>query len=55
MFEKTVVRFLLVAALLASAVSAQASTISIAMVPVGNPGNAADTTGYGAVSYNHNN
>jgi formylglycine-generating enzyme required for sulfatase activity len=32
--------------------SAQAGLINVAMVPVGDPGNAADsTTGYGAVSY----
>jgi len=28
--------------------------ITIATVPVGNPGNAADTTGFGSVSYNYN-
>jgi formylglycine-generating enzyme len=31
--------------------SAQAGLINVAMVPVGDPGNAADSTGYGAVSY----
>ena len=44
----------LAVALVAAAVSLRADVISIAMVPVGNPGNAADTTGYGAVSYNYN-
>jgi formylglycine-generating enzyme len=37
--------------LAAGAVSAQ---ITIATVPVGNPGNAADTTGFGSVNYNYN-
>ncbi len=30
------------------------ATITIATVPVGNPGNAADTTGFGSVGYNYN-
>jgi len=47
-------RGLLAAALVASAVTAQAQTITLDMVPVGNPGNAADpSTGYGAVSYSY--
>ncbi|MGA2035829.1 MAG: SUMF1/EgtB/PvdO family nonheme iron enzyme [Thermoguttaceae bacterium] len=35
----------------ASVLSAQASTITMDMVTVGDPGNVADTTGYGAVGY----
>ena len=45
MFDKTMVRGLLAAALLASAVAARADTVNIDTVLVGNPGNAADTTG----------
>jgi formylglycine-generating enzyme required for sulfatase activity len=37
----------------ASVLSARASTITMAMVTVGDPGNAADTTGYGAVGYTY--
>ncbi|MGA2034307.1 MAG: SUMF1/EgtB/PvdO family nonheme iron enzyme [Thermoguttaceae bacterium] len=37
----------------ASVLSARASTITMAMVTVGDPGNAADTTGYGDVSYTY--
>ncbi|MGA2031411.1 MAG: SUMF1/EgtB/PvdO family nonheme iron enzyme [Thermoguttaceae bacterium] len=37
----------------ASVVAAQASTITMAMVTVGDPGNAADTTGYGGVGYTY--
>jgi len=48
------VRGWLAAALLASAVTAQALTVTLDMVPVGNAGNAADTSGYGAVGYNYN-
>ncbi|MGA2031591.1 MAG: SUMF1/EgtB/PvdO family nonheme iron enzyme [Thermoguttaceae bacterium] len=51
MFHKTMSRALLAAALVVSAVTAQAETITMAMVTVGDPGNAADTTGYGAVGY----
>ena len=65
MFEKTTMRLLFAAALLASAVSAQADVFnmpsgdtSLQFVTVGNPGNVADTTkmqdgttGYGSVSY----
>jgi hypothetical protein len=54
MFSKTMVRGLLAVAVLAPAVTVRAAPITIAMVPVGNPGNAADpTTGYGAVAYNY--
>ena len=38
---------------LPSANSAPATPTSMSMVTVGNPGNAADTTGYGAVSYSY--
>jgi len=42
-------------ALVAPVVAVRASTIPMATVPVGNAGNAADTTtGYGAVGYNYN-
>ena len=34
--------------------TAQATVVDIVTVPVGNPGNAADSTGYGAVSYEYN-
>jgi formylglycine-generating enzyme required for sulfatase activity len=56
MSGKTMVRGLLAAALLASAVTVQAqNTITLDMVPVGDAGNVADpATGYGAVSYNYN-
>ncbi|MGA2035610.1 MAG: SUMF1/EgtB/PvdO family nonheme iron enzyme [Thermoguttaceae bacterium] len=37
----------------ASVLSAEASTITMAMVTVGDPGNAADTNGYGAVGYTY--
>ncbi|MGA2031731.1 MAG: SUMF1/EgtB/PvdO family nonheme iron enzyme [Thermoguttaceae bacterium] len=37
----------------AGVLSARASTITMAMVTVGDPGNAADTNGYGAVSYTY--
>ncbi|MGD9128632.1 MAG: SUMF1/EgtB/PvdO family nonheme iron enzyme [Planctomycetia bacterium] len=46
---KRVVLLLMIVALMAGAV--QAEKISIDMVTVGNSGNAADTTGYGAVDY----
>ncbi len=55
MFEKKMVRGLLAAAVVASAISVRAGVISIAMVPVGDAGNVADPeTGYGAVSYSYN-
>jgi formylglycine-generating enzyme required for sulfatase activity len=55
MFEKAMVRGLLAVALSAYAVSVRAGVIRIAMVPVGDAGNAADpATGYGAVPYNYN-
>ncbi len=66
MFDKPMMRGLLAAALLASAVTVQASTInvfnmpsgetSLTFVPVGNVGNIADPTGshYGSVGYNYN-
>ena len=44
---------LAVAVAAASVLSAEASTITMAMVTVGDPGNAADTTGYGAVGYTY--
>ena len=65
---RTIVRLLLATALLASVVAARADVFhmpsgetSIKMVPVGNPGNAPDTTvmvtdstaGYGSVAYNY--
>ncbi|MGA2033361.1 MAG: SUMF1/EgtB/PvdO family nonheme iron enzyme [Thermoguttaceae bacterium] len=53
MFDKTMVRGLLAAALVASVATVQAETITMAMVTVGDPGNAADTTGYGAVGYTY--
>ena len=43
-----------VAVLLAIGSAAQATNITIDMVTVGNAGNTADTTGYGAVSYAYN-
>jgi formylglycine-generating enzyme required for sulfatase activity len=46
-------RLLLAAALVASAAIVRAQTITLDMVPVGNAGNAADTTGYGSVGYNY--
>ncbi|MGA2256961.1 MAG: hypothetical protein ABSG53_20100, partial [Thermoguttaceae bacterium] len=50
-----ILRGLLAAAMMASSVTLWASTIPMATVPVGNAGNAADTTtGYGAVSYDYN-
>jgi len=52
MLNTTMVRGILAVALVASAVTLRAGTIP--MVPVGNAGNAADTTGYGAVGYNYN-
>jgi hypothetical protein len=64
-FDNTMVRSLLTAALLASAVAAQADTIpnvfnmpagdtSLQFISVGDPGNAADsTTGLGAVGYTY--
>ncbi|MGA2501873.1 MAG: PEP-CTERM sorting domain-containing protein, partial [Tepidisphaeraceae bacterium] len=58
MFEKTLARLLLAAALVAFSVTLRADTmIPMATVPVGDAGNAADTnTGslYGAVAYNYN-
>ena len=54
MCNKTILRGLLAVALVAATVSLRADVISIPMVPVGNAGNAADTSGYGAVSYNFN-
>ncbi|MGO9110730.1 MAG: SUMF1/EgtB/PvdO family nonheme iron enzyme [Thermoguttaceae bacterium] len=55
MFDKTILRGLLAAAVVASAASVRAGVISIAMVPVGDAGNVADpATGYGAVSYDYN-
>jgi formylglycine-generating enzyme required for sulfatase activity len=57
---KAMARCLFAVALLASAVAAQADVFnmsgtqtSLQFVTVGNPGNAADTTGYGAVPYNY--
>jgi formylglycine-generating enzyme required for sulfatase activity len=51
MFGKAIVRSLVAATVMVFAVVAQAVTIDL--VPVGNPGNAADDTGYGAVGYNY--
>jgi len=42
----------LCAAILAT--PAQASVITMSWTPIGNPGNAADTTGYGSVPYSYN-
>ncbi|MGA2035440.1 MAG: SUMF1/EgtB/PvdO family nonheme iron enzyme [Thermoguttaceae bacterium] len=60
MFDKTIAQGWLAAALVASAMSAQASTITIDMVTVGDPGNAADTAansgnpaGQGVVAYTY--
>ena len=61
MFKKVIVRFLLAAALAAAAVSARADVFhmpsgqtSLQLVPVGDPGNAADpATGHGAVPYTY--
>ncbi|MEI8375382.1 MAG: SUMF1/EgtB/PvdO family nonheme iron enzyme [Planctomycetota bacterium] len=60
MFCKTMIRGFLAVALVASAVTVRAGTITIDMVPVGNVNNTADTrvmndstTGYGSVSYNY--
>ena len=62
MFHKMIVRGLLAAALVVSAVAARADSVfsmsgtnaSLQFVTVGNPGNAADPgTGYGAVPYNY--
>jgi len=54
MFKQTMVRGLLAAALVATAVTVRAdNTITLDMVPVGDAGNVADTTGYGAVAYNY--
>jgi len=62
MFEKIMVRGFSLAALVASAATAQAASVfnmpsgetSLQLVTVGNPGNAADpSTGYGAVSYTY--
>ncbi|MEI8375778.1 MAG: SUMF1/EgtB/PvdO family nonheme iron enzyme [Planctomycetota bacterium] len=41
-------------AIVASAVAVQADQVTIDLVPVGDAGNAADSTGYGSVSYNYN-
>ncbi|MGA2033952.1 MAG: SUMF1/EgtB/PvdO family nonheme iron enzyme [Thermoguttaceae bacterium] len=50
--KHTLNMMILAAAVAAAGVlSAEASTITMAMVTVGDPGNTADTTGYGAVSY----
>jgi len=57
MLNTTMVRGLLAAALVASAVTVQAQSITLDMVPVGDAGNVADpATGslYGAVPYNYN-
>jgi formylglycine-generating enzyme required for sulfatase activity len=60
MFDKTMVRGLLAMALLASAVTMQAETVTMSMVTVGDPGNAADTVQHsggdnpcGAVAYDY--
>ncbi|MEI8372586.1 MAG: autotransporter-associated beta strand repeat-containing protein [Planctomycetota bacterium] len=54
MFNKTMMRGFLAAALVASAVAVRAGTITIDMVPVGNANNTADTNGYGRVTENFN-
>ena len=58
MFSKTMVRLLFAAALLAPAVSVQADVFnmgggdtSLSFVTVGDPGNVADTNGFGSVPY----
>jgi hypothetical protein len=51
MFGKAIVRGLVATTVMAFAVVAQAVTIDL--VPVGNPSNTADGTGYGAVAYNY--
>jgi formylglycine-generating enzyme required for sulfatase activity len=50
---KYTLNMIILAAAVAAAgvLSARASTITMAMVTVGDPGNAADTTGYGGVGY----
>ena len=53
MFGKAFVRPLLTAAMVSYAIVAQAA-VTIEVVPVGNPGNAADNTGYGGVDYAYN-
>ena len=53
MFDKTILRGLLVAALATSATAGWANTVTMATVPVGDAGNQADTTGYGQVNYNY--
>jgi formylglycine-generating enzyme required for sulfatase activity len=60
MFRKATTMGLLAAAVVASAVAAQAATIThgsttinMNFVTVGNAGNTADSTGYGAVGYNY--
>jgi formylglycine-generating enzyme len=53
MFRNVIVRGLLVVAMVCCVVVAQA-TVTIDLVPVGDPGNAADTTGYGSVAYTYN-
>jgi len=54
MLDKTMVCGLMAVALVAPVVAVRASTIPMATVPVGNAGNAADsTTGYGDVGYDY--
>jgi len=51
---KDVARAAVVAAMVLLAAGAVQAAITIDMVPVGNPGNAANYTGYGAVAYTYN-
>jgi formylglycine-generating enzyme required for sulfatase activity len=52
---RNVARAAVVAAMVCvSLVSAASAAVNIETVPVGNPGNAADNTGYGAVAYSFN-
>ena len=51
---KTIPRFITLSAALATFTTPAFAMVSIDWVPVGNAGNAADITGYGAVSYAYN-
>ncbi|MFN9133604.1 MAG: formylglycine-generating enzyme family protein, partial [Phycisphaerales bacterium] len=54
MFAKSLLSVAALAAVTGLAVSTASAQITIPTVPIGNPGNAADSTGYGSVAYTYN-
>ena len=54
MYVKSFISLAAIAAVTGLAATSALAQITIPTVPIGNPGNAADSTGYGAVAYSYN-